>query len=367
MVRPVIKRSASAIFLVRKKKMPKISAACKCVYPFIVSIMETVSMPKDACDVWRKQYATDMQTVTLKLLMGAESYTRSLQDPTNSVVASFSQLVDRLKIDLNPGNLLPELRALRTSVSTAVKESESGVLRAIENQTQISTAKSKATIKGKVFEGSLHQMLEKSPAFASAHLLAEKDARGKQGGDILVTDHQGNGCVVELKDKVSITEDDLSKFVNDAEYWPGPEKVFAFVKKGGIGSCRKLQIKPLLELTTHGKLLVWFKEDEEQFVEHLPFVLGLAGQLLKTAVQDHRLVHAHKAVDSATKSIGQALADVRSDIGETDKRQLQLKKREKILLSALNNINIVTDDAGGTAEPVTKKLRILDTSIPITL
>ena len=175
-------------------------------------------------------------------------------------------------------------------------------------------------------------------------------------------DHQGNGCIVELKDKGNITEDDLSKFILDAEYWSGSEKVFAFVKKGGIGSCRKLQVKPLLELTAHGKLLLWFKDDEEQFVDQLPFILGLAGQLLKNAVQDHRLVHAYKAVDSATKSLNQALSDIRTDIGESDKRLLQLKKREKILLSALSNINIVTDD-----EPVAKKPRILETATPITL
>lgn len=280
-------------------------------------------MPAAAASVWNSKYASDLSTACTKLDLGHAAFSSVTQNSTDAAFASLSGTLRDFK-------------------------------GAWENSQKINT-------KGAASEKKLHQVLQQSGCFSSVQLLTTRDARGKQGGDMLIIDHSENSCVVELKDKKDITDDDVVKFERDAENWVGSAKIFAFVRTTGIGSCRKLHAKPLIDFTPAGKILIWFRGNQDEFVRDVGFIMGLAGVILRKCGADQRV---GKALSAAVKGLEQVLADTLSDQAELGKKLLALKKREtyyQALLSSVSSVNTVKEE---TSPPI-KKARLLDAKVAV--
>ena len=300
--------------------------------------MMKVDMPPEAAEVWNAKFAHDPRTAELKLTLGAHSYERATKDDTGLLISSFNSIADNLRADLATRN-----RQLESRVDASLQRNGVDVLKAIENQTTLAQANQKLTKKGIVFESELQDKLSASSGIASASRLTENDARGCKGGDIFVQDHFGASCVLEVKDKQNLTEADLTKFIEDADAWPDASTVFVFLRKEGVGSCRKLQVKPLMERLASGRLLVWYKDSAEKLVDMLPFIMKSCAPPIAQDEPGDELERYRKVVASTTSNMEAVLRNLQTEIGSMEKNLKQRKSQEGQLQQYIREIHVVAD------------------------
>jgi hypothetical protein len=284
----------------------------------IITTTTNINMDAAAATVWALHYAPDPTSIVTKLLLGHEAHARAMSGATERVV----------------------LRVLEQRDAAAAA---------------VATVSSKLTAKGRTTEASFVDELRATAAFAEVHQITEKDARGKIGGDILVRDHHGNGCVVEVKDKANLSVEDFSKFEEDARAWQGPERLFVFVRKDGAGTNRRLQEKRLIERIARGRSVMWFKGNLAQLRAVLPGYLAILargdddGDAAAAAAAD-ALARARMTLDAIATSY-------RAELGAVEKRKMEIHKQ-------LAAVTATLADLGG-AEPTSKRKRItLDEPIP---
>lgn len=316
-------------------------------------------MNSECVQLWATHYAPDEASAPLKLQLGHEAFLRIGDRDTlavaverlveNKLMPALGSLHQAIDTRVLPAvaNAKTDMMAVyqastaSSTIQQAIASAKSDMMAAFQASTVSATIQNKLTAKGKVFENDLADMLRNSAAIASVNLLSERDSRNKQGGDLLVTDLQGNSAVIELKNKEKITAADLEKFVRDAEGWESdpPATCFVFLVKGGVTSYRKLQEKPLIEWTSNNRMMIWYQRDEESLVQQLPFMMALSAR--QAAAMPGRSADAErKAVSSAVTSLETCMTEVRKDLAALDKQRLALKKREQWLLESIQSLQV---------------------------
>lgn len=276
-------------------------------------------------------------------------------DQTAGLLSSLSQLLDNSRRDLSPLQLIPSFTALDHKLSSLVAR--------LDAEKDLSATKDRLTSKGRTAEGDLVQML-RAAGMARVDRIDTKDDRGKMGGDIVMSDLYGTGCVVEVKNKAHITQDDFDKFEEDVNAWKGPETIFVFIRSNGAGNCRKLSSKPTYAVTPSGKTLIWFKGTASEFSVQIGFILPLVTGFAQERMRSSGNAEVHAALCQSFSSLQIALSDVRRDLGELEKRKGLLQKREKILLKSVQDGDpdllvpltkrpryVRLSDCGGDSEP----------------
>lgn len=294
-------------------------------------------MSADCAAVWQKHYAHSDAAVAM-LTLGHTVYSRITEDEAAL------------------------LRSLRSDLCTGF----AGVHSRLDAASAVSSAKGKQVAKGVAFEEAMLAQLQACTAFSSAARMTTSDLRGKRGIDLCVTDHHGTTCLIELKDKQNITPEDLTKFEEDVKN--SPESIFVFLKKGGIGSCRKLIAKPLIEQTADGKIIIWFRGDEHLFLSQLPFLLSTSKSFQSTnkrASHDMATVYG-QALENAKAHLNQSLDEVKVKIAALSKEQTALEKQHKRLESGLRQIEIDVHQID--LSPFPKKIKLQeDDGVPLPL
>lgn len=323
--------------------------------------MTSIDLDESARAVWEAHYAPRPDSIAAKLALGHQAYERAVADAAGTMALQrFDGIAEgqrRIETAFREG--LAEARresgghagGVVASVDLLLRSATERILTQVETRRKVEAVENKLTAKGGAFEASVALGLRSHPGVSSVGHLRERDERNAQGGDIVVTDLAGNTCVVECKDKTNITAEDLAKFERDADAWTGAPALFAFLVRGGIGSCRKLQQKPLLETTPAGATLLWFRGDEDDFVRQLPFVIGLFGQKKGGGAAADGATRA--LLDRASGAISFELKALRSDISAEEsaratglKRIAALRKREAALMEIVDAASAAAlDDA----------------------
>lgn len=306
--------------------------------------------------IWNSEYAPDLGSAPLKLRLGADAYRRAAGGDSAALVSAFSGLVNSARADLNVGRLLPSFAETREYIDRSVKAQSDRVIEAIRGRDDVDKVKDKLTSKGPAAERDFVDVLLANPHIASASRLREKDQRGKFGGDIIASDHVGNVCVVELKNKATLTLADFDKFEEDVRTCEIADAIFIFARVSGAGSCRRFHAKPLFERTNSGRIVIWFKGTGADLEQQLPLLLSCAASVNQIPNQSD----GRAALRVAASELEDVLRDVRSEICATETRKLALQKRERTLVQAV-------EAARAADVPFPKKARVVKESTPRTM
>jgi hypothetical protein len=225
------------------------------------------------------------------------------------------------------------------------------ILNEIKQHRQVENVKQKLTSKGSDFEHELYSLLDKASGIGGVALLKEMNEYNKQGGDLLVWNHQNVKCILEAKWIDKLKAGDFTKFERDANS-PSDVSIYIFVRKGGVGNSVTLANKPFVEKTREGKLLIWYKEDEHELVKQLPLLLGVSTLMFGCASKDGN--NPLETIDTLKTAVTTALKTVKADIkhvtDDAAKRLTVLRKRQSDLEDVLSK-------SEGEVAPPPKKVR----------
>ena len=219
--------------------------------------MATICVPEDARVVWDECYAPDPLSISLKLQLGDRAFNKALKDDQSTLLDEIRAFGGKVSEHVNLMSTVSRDQNERTR--DAITPMLQRILDAMAQTKELNAAMQKQTSKGRKTECTLVELLQSNSGLMSASQITERSVTGKIGGDVIVQDHGGNFAVIELKDKDRLIKDDLDKFLRDADAWTGQNAIFVFVRKDGVGTCRALQEKPLIQKTPKGRLVIWYK------------------------------------------------------------------------------------------------------------
>jgi hypothetical protein len=320
-----------------------------------------VDMPADAARVWADRYQDNLDIAGVKMELGHRAYERATCDDAALMTAAFTSLVQQTKQDLDPTSMQTavsqlvrrEAETYKQLLETAMGQQKEMVIQQFQALKDLRGAQKKQTANGNHSEVLLVERINAMHGFR-AQTLNEKNEQGFFGGDIVCSDAHGNSMVIEVKDKSAITVADLTKFDRDVNDWSGVEKMFCFMVKNGIGSSRKLIEKPEVVLTASCKVIFWFRETDQEFVERLPYMMAYGARMLQCGGNDADLNTLKQAVQQGLTALRQTVTDMQKHEAMLSKEISAVQKRKAALEAVVRSM----ETAQPVAVPTTKKRKV---------
>jgi uncharacterized protein YicC (UPF0701 family) len=326
---------------------------------FDMEAFRDVLMRDDAARVWESKYSSDPSSIVAKLILGDDAYRRAQTDQSGAVIKAVLHSIEedrktrnaesdlvKAHIKISADNVLDQVQKTQNSIDSAIRSSDQSIKEDIRDlflsRDVVEAAKAKCTKKGVIAEGDLVAMLLSNKGIASASRITERDAFGKVGGDVIVRDLHDNGCVIELKDKLQLTQKDFQDFEAGAARWTGAESMFIFVRKDGVGTSRELNRRPLLQYTPQGRTLMWFKGSYDELAEKLPHLIAMHAIFKRSSSEGSDCAVMSSALHQASEALKKELACAEKDLGSNEKHKAELQERIRRIKSTLDSLTSAT-------------------------
>lgn len=116
-----------------------------------------------------------------------------------------------------------------------------------------------------------------------------------------MVEYMQSKCIIEAKNVKTLTKTDIDKFIRDVNDGD-TSTMYALVRKGGAGTNTTLRQKPDMEIGQKGHVIVWFKYDEDSFVQMLPFLMVEAKHKRESMVAQTDHSQTNKMLEEHIKS-----------------------------------------------------------------